>query len=165
MAKCTCKILGETGAISGYLKLSQSSEDAPTIIEGQISGLAPGKHGISVNTYGNIIGVEGTSSSDKRVTSECGPIFNPMGKNHGAPQDEERMMGDLGNLLVGEDGICSVFIEDKVLKLIGPHSVIGRSVVLYAGEDDCARGGNELSLKTGNSGARIAAGVIGLAAS
>lgn len=51
------------------------------------------------------------------------------------------------------------------MKLIGPHSVIGRSVLIKAGEDDLGRGGHELSLVSGNSGNRIAGGVIGIAAS
>jgi len=72
------------------------------------------------------------------------------------------MMGDLGNVTVTEDGQCIFKKEDKIVKLIGPHSVIGRSIVIYSGEDDCGRGGHELSLTTGNSGARLAAGVIGI---
>ena len=85
------------------------------------------------------------------------------GKTHGGPDDAERMAGDLGNIVVGEEGRCSVRIEDrKGVKLIGPHSVIGRSIVVYASEDDCGRGGHELSMTTGNSGARIASGVIGI---
>lgn len=95
--------------------------------------------------------------------NSCGGIFNPYGKNHGAPEDEERMVGDLGNVTVDADGNCSVHKEDKMVKLIGPHSVIGRSIVLYSGEDDCGRGGHELSLVTGNSGSRIACGVLGIA--
>lgn len=73
-------------------------------------------------------------------------------------------MGDLGNLNMGDDGKCTVRMEDKIVKLIGPHSVIGRSIVIHAGEDDCGRGGHEASLSTGNSGASLAAGVIGLSA-
>ena len=73
------------------------------------------------------------------------------------------MVGDLGNVICGEDGKCLVHIEDKVINLIGPHSIIGRSLVVYQGEDDCGRGGHELSLATGNSGARATAGVIGIA--
>jgi Cu-Zn family superoxide dismutase len=76
------------------------------------------------------------------------------------------MAGDLGNIIVAEDGKSTVKLEDKSgVKLIGPHSVIGRSIVVYANEDDCGRGGHELSLTTGNSGARIAGGVIGLSPS
>jgi len=72
------------------------------------------------------------------------------------------MVGDLGNLSADAEGKCSVHKEDTIVKLIGPHSIIGRSLVLYSGEDDCGRGGHELSLTTGNSGARLAAGVVGI---
>ena len=73
------------------------------------------------------------------------------------------MAGDLGNVMVNADGTAEVDITDSLVKLIGPHSVLGRSLVLYAGEDDGGRGGHEASLTTGNPGPRVAAGVIGIA--
>lgn len=152
MAKCVCYIKGDATNIYGVLNLSQISEDAPTTIEGEIKGLSEGNHGISINVYGDL----------SENSASCGSIFNPFGKNHGSPDDEERMVGDLGNVVVGADGKCLVFKKDSVVKLIGPHSIIGRSIVVYAGEDDCGRGGHELSLTTGNSGGRIAAGVVGI---
>jgi Cu-Zn family superoxide dismutase len=87
------------------------------------------------------------------------------GKTHGAPTDEQRMVGDLGNIVVDENGSCAVdiVITDGRISLTGPHSIVGRSLVIAAGEDDRGRGGHESSLKTGNAGPSIAAGVIGLA--
>ncbi len=75
MAKCICIIHGDTGSshsssIYGVLRLTQQSEDAPTIIEGEIRGLAPGKHGISVNVFGDL----------SNASASCGAIFNPFGK-------------------------------------------------------------------------------------
>ena len=84
------------------------------------------------------------------------------GKTHGAPGDEERMVGDLGNITVDESGHCTVQLEDSRVQLIGPHSVIGRSLLIAAGEDDQGRGGHEQSMTTGNVGPKVAAGVIGL---
>lgn len=152
MAKCVCKISSESGTVSGILRLAQASEDGPTTINGELKGLSPGKHGITINVYGDLS--DGAAS--------CGAIFNPFGKSHGAPKDAERMVGDLGNVLCDEAGKCSVSISDSTVKLLGPHSVIGRSIVVYSSEDDGGRGGHDNSLTTGNAGPRMAAGVIGL---
>ena len=92
-------------------------------------------------------------------------IFFSPGKTHGAPTDDSslRMVGDLGNIQGDDSGICNVDLSDKMVKLLGPHSVIGRSIVVCAGADDGGRGGHENSLTTGNAGPRIAYGVIGMA--
>ena len=70
MVKCCCSLSNESGSgVSGVLRLSQVSEDGPTTIEGEIKGLSSGKHGITVNTFGDLS--EGAAS--------CGEIFNPFG--------------------------------------------------------------------------------------
>ena len=71
----------------------------------------------------------------------------------------------LGNIEADESGVANVNIEDRQVKLIGPHSVIGRSIVIKSNEDDLGKGGHENSLLSGNSGQRIAGGVIGISSS
>lgn len=76
------------------------------------------------------------------------------------------MVGDLGNVVADEHGHAVVDIVEgggNGIQLLGPHSIIGRSIVVYMGEDDQGRGGHENSLTTGNPGPRFAAGVIGIA--
>ena len=41
-----------------------------------------------------------------------------------------------GNIEADESGVANVNIEDRLVKLIGPHSIIGRSIVIKSGEDD-----------------------------
>jgi len=73
-------------------------------VTGEVCGLAKGLHGFHVHEFGD--NTNGCMSS--------GPHFNPYGKEHGAPADENRHLG-------------------------------------------------ELSKSTGNAGARIGCGVIGIA--
>lgn len=155
--KATCVLLSASGSttILGTLTLTQQRIDSPVAIQGTVSGLTPNaKHGWSVCVSGDL----------SQGASSCGPIFNPFGKSHGAPGEENSMMGDLGNLQSDEKGSCAVQVE-MPLSLVGPHSVLGRSIVIYAGQDDQGRGGYEHSLVNGNPGPRLAAGVIGLSCS
>lgn len=50
-----------------------------------------------------------------------------------------------GNIDADDAGVCKVHLEDRMVRLIGPHSIIGRSIVVTAGEDDLGRvsGGND----------------------
>ena len=94
----------------------------------------------------------------------AGPHFNPEGKTHGGPGKEIRHVGDLGNIVAGEDGVAKHDAEDELCALSGPFSIIGRSCVCHAGEDDLGEGVGEKaeeSKKTGNAGGRVACGVIG----
>lgn len=50
---------------------------------------------------------------------------NPHGKTHGAPEDETRHVGDLGNFKTDAQGNGKGSTTDKLIKLIGPESVIG----------------------------------------
>jgi Cu-Zn family superoxide dismutase len=50
---------------------------------------------------------------------------NPYGKTHGAPTDEIRHVGDLGNFKTDAQGNGKGSTTDKLIKLIGPESVIG----------------------------------------
>jgi Cu/Zn superoxide dismutase len=57
-------------------------------------------------------------------------IVNPENKEHGAPTDENRHVGDLGNFETDGQGNAKGSVQDKLIKLIGAQSVIG--VGLYS---------------------------------
>eukprot|EP01006_Ploeotia_vitrea_P040034 TRINITY_DN66398_c1_g1_i1.p1 TRINITY_DN66398_c1_g1~~TRINITY_DN66398_c1_g1_i1.p1 ORF type:complete len:156 (-),score=79.57 TRINITY_DN66398_c1_g1_i1:238-705(-) len=150
--KASCTITGD--GVKGMVYFEQEEKGGPTKITGEVTGLKPGKHGFHVHMYGDISGGCKTT----------GGHFNPFGKTHGAPADDTRHVGDLGNIVADADGKVVLDITDNLVSLIGATSVIGRAIVIHEGEDDLGKGGHELSLTTGNAGGRVGCGVIGLAA-
>uniref|UniRef100_A0A0D2VEV0 Superoxide dismutase [Cu-Zn] n=1 Tax=Gossypium raimondii TaxID=29730 RepID=A0A0D2VEV0_GOSRA len=174
-------VLSSNEGVSGTVFFSQEG-DGPTTVTGNLSGLKAGLHGFHVHALGDTtngcmstgkrleVGFVGFSwllcicflDFDLEVNLFAGPHFNPAGKEHGAPEDENRHAGDLGNVTVGDDGCASFSITDKQIPLTGPNSIIGRAVVVHADPDDLGKGGHELSKSTGNAGGRVACGIIGL---
>ncbi|VDN87769.1 unnamed protein product [Brugia pahangi] len=78
-----------------------------------------------------------------------------------------RHVGDLGNIVAGADGTAHIDISDKHVQLLGPNSIIGRSLVVHADQDDLGKGVGDKkdeSLKTGNAGARVACGIVAVSA-
>jgi len=145
--QATVKIEGE---VSGNVKFTQT--DKGVTVEGEITGLKPGKHGFHVHALGDL----------SNGCASTGSHFNPHNKKHGAPTAEERHVGDLGNIVADENGVAKIQISDHLISLTGDHCIIGRAVVVHAGEDDVGLGGNEESLKTGNAGGRVGCGIIGI---
>ena len=68
----------------------------------------------------------------------------------------------LGNITGGAGNVAKFNFQDSLIRLTGPTSIIGRSVVVHEKEDDLGRGNAPDSKKTGNAGGRVACGVIGL---
>ncbi|XP_072315330.1 copper chaperone for superoxide dismutase [Eucyclogobius newberryi] len=134
------------GAVLGVVRFLQLSPER-CLIDGTIDGLQPGAHGLHVHALGDLT----------LDCLSCGEHYNPFGAQHGGPKDSERHVGDLGNIMAGEDGRASFRLEDDRLKV---WDVIGRSLVVDAGEDDLGRGSHPLSKLTGNSGERLACGII-----
>lgn len=74
-----------------------------------------------------------------------GPHYNPKGRQHGPPYSSERHVGSLGN--IESDGEIAVYhLEDTEVTIIGPYSVIGRSIVIYENEDDMGKVHNNLDI-------------------
>jgi superoxide dismutase, Cu-Zn family len=114
----------------------------------QLAGLTPGNHGFHIHEFGDI------SSSDG---SSAGGHFNPAGMPHSAPASEKRHEGDMGNITADKDGNAHLEYIDRVLELTGDNSIIGRAIIIHEKEDDYT------TQPTGNAGARIGYGVIGIA--
>ncbi len=148
--KAVAVLKGDT-KVEGVVTLTQD-DDGPTTVNLRITGLTPGKHAFHLHEYGD-------------TTNGCmstGAHFNPNSMTHGAPEDEIRHAGDLGNIVANADGVAEATIIDKQIPLTGPNSIIGRAFVVHELEDDLGKGGHELSLTTGNAGGRLACGVVGV---
>ncbi|KAL5983941.1 cysteine desulfurase Selenocysteine lyase [Asimina triloba] len=116
------------------------------------------RHTTMVKAVAVLTGTEGVSGVVSFTQEVDGPHFNPAGKEHGAPEDENRHAGDLGNVTAGDDGTVTFTKIDSQIPLSGPNSIIGRAVVVHADPDDLGKGGHELSKTTGNAGGRSACG-------
>ncbi|KAL1323566.1 hypothetical protein HN51_033863 [Arachis hypogaea] len=144
-------VLKGNSPVEGVVTLTQD-DNGPTTVNVRVTGLTPGLHGFHLHEYGD-------------TTNGCistGAHFNPNNLTHGAPEDEVRHAGDLGNIVANADGVAEATIVDKQIPLTGPNSVVGRAFVVHELEDDLGKGGHELSLTTGNAGGRLACGVVGL---
>uniref|UniRef100_I1MNV0 Superoxide dismutase [Cu-Zn] n=1 Tax=Glycine max TaxID=3847 RepID=I1MNV0_SOYBN len=153
-------IIGDNN-IRGSLQFLQHP-NGTTHVTGRVTGLSQGFHGFHIHAFGD---TTNGCNSTVLTSSTPGPHFNPFKKDHGAPSDDKRHAGDLGNIAAGPDGVAEISIRDRQIPLTGVHSIIGRAVVVHADPDDLGRGGHELSKTTGNAGARVACGIIGLQSS
>ncbi|MCY0987003.1 superoxide dismutase family protein [Nannocystis sp. ILAH1] len=118
-------------------------------VEARINGLQTGDHGFHIHEFGDCSAPDGKSA---------GEHFNPDATDHGAPKAPRHHAGDLGNLAGGGSGkqtTLDMKLEGFTLDN-GPRGILGRSVVVHAAPDDYT------SQPAGNSGARIACGVIRL---
>jgi Cu-Zn family superoxide dismutase len=111
--------------------------------------LPPGTHGLHIHAVGSCQPPDFTSA---------GAHFNPGNKKHGSMNPEGPHAGDLPNFVVAESGEGGLDITTKAVTLgPGPNSLLGpggTSLVVHAAADDLKTD------PTGNSGGRIACGVI-----
>ncbi|KAI9874740.1 MAG: Superoxide dismutase [Cu-Zn] [Pleopsidium flavum] len=153
MVKAVAVLRGDS-KVGGTVTFEQADESSPTTITFDISGNdSNAERGMHVHQFGD----------NTNGCTSAGPHFNPFSKTHGAPDDQERHVGDLGNFKTDGQGNAKATVTDKLIKLIGPESVLGRTIVVHDGTDDLGRAGHEQSKLTGNAGGRPACGVIGIA--
>ena len=135
----------EGNEVTGTVTFTKSGDGVKIVAN--VKGLTPGKHGFHIHQYGDCSAPDGTSA---------GGHFNPEGVDHGGPDANVRHVGDLGNLEAGDDGTANLEYTDNMVRLTGEHGIIGRGIIVHAGEDDLT------SQPTGAAGARVACGVIGI---
>jgi Cu-Zn family superoxide dismutase len=145
-------------AMAGLLDKDGKAVGSATIAEDRVGvridlrvvSLPPGKHGVHVHAVGKCEGP---------AFETAGGHFNPAGKVHGTLSTNGPHAGDLGNIEVKQDGTGLLSVVNPHLSLSpGASSNIaasgGLAIVVHADPDD------EKTDPSGNSGARIACGLI-----
>jgi superoxide dismutase, Cu-Zn family len=144
----TAVMKNANGTIIGLATFTQDASGSVNI-KVNVSDLTPGLHGIHIHNKGNCTGPSFTSA---------GEHYNPLGKEHGLLNPKGPHAGDLPNLVVGADGKGYMNVTTKLVTISpGPTTLFtanGTSMVIHAGTDDL------ITDPAGNSGARIACGVI-----
>ncbi len=118
----------------------------------QLTGLPPGPHGIHFHALGLCEGEGATAFAS------AGAHFNPLGRQHGLDNSAGPHAGDAPNFTVNADGDGrAAFTTDRVSLTDGSTSLFdadGSAIVIHSAADD------QTSQPSGNSGARIACGVV-----
>jgi Cu-Zn family superoxide dismutase len=135
--------------VSGRLKVD--AIDGGVRIHGDLGGLSRGgHHAIHVHERGDCSAADG---------SAAGGHFNPAAAAHGRAGTPPHHLGDMDNLHAGNDGVAHVDIrlDGVTLGSGAANDILGRALIVHAGPDDYS------SQPSGNSGARVACGVIEIA--
>lgn len=130
------------GAEIGWARLTESS-DGRVHVNVKVDGLSPGLHGIHVHAQGTCTGPD---------FATAGGHHNPLGAPHGSHA------GDLPNLVVNEAGRGRLNATTDAATLsssgVGLFDGDGSAVIIHANPDDF------ITQPTGNSGGRVACGVV-----
>ncbi|KAG2222069.1 hypothetical protein INT45_007955 [Circinella minor] len=129
---------------NGLARFVQIDEET-CLIDLTVEGLTPGEHGVHIHELGDI----------SRGWLSTGDHFNPTNVDHGDP--ETGHVGDLGNVLVDENGWGDLVIESTRVKV---WDIIGRSMVISQNKDDLGKQGTKESKWNGNSGPGVLCGII-----
>src|SRR4030088_196388 len=143
VTKAVAKLEPKSGSkVMGTVTFTKTGDDVEVVAD--VENLKPGKHGFHIHEKGDCSAPDAASA---------GAHFNPTHHHHDGPATAEHHAGDLGNITVDASGRVHLEWTGK-LQLNGPDSIIGKSVVVHEKEDDLKTD------PTGNSGGRIACGVI-----
>jgi Cu-Zn family superoxide dismutase len=149
--KAVCSLVSTTSSpttIAGTLYLEVSEGIAR--ISGNVTGLAANsEHGFHVHQYGDLSKADGSAAMGH---------YNPTGATHGSDlTNNNRHVGDMGNIMADANGVAHVNITDQLWTLNGnDNNVVGRAIIIHELRDD----GN--ATNNGNAGKRFAMCVIGV---
>ena len=130
--------------VTGTVTFTQKGDKVTVVAK--VSGLSPGSHGFHIHEKGDCSSGDGMSA---------GGHFNPTGKPHGDPNAPDHHAGDMPMLIADASGNASLTAELSPMTVgAGTTDIIGKAVIVHKDPDDYK------TQPTGNSGARVACGII-----
>jgi Cu-Zn family superoxide dismutase len=151
IAEATATIRDASGAERGTASVWQDRDNI-VHVDVQVSGMPPGPHGIHFHEVGRC------EASGPPAFASAGAHYNPLGRQHGLDNSSGPHAGDAPNFTVASDGTGRAsFTTDRVSLTEGSTSLFdadGSAIVIHAAADD------QISQPSGNSGGRIACGVV-----
>lgn len=151
VARAEATIRDAAGEEKGRAELWQDRDNV-VHVDVVLSGLPPGPHGIHFHAVGQC---EGSGSSP---FATAGAHFNPLGRQHGLDNSAGPHAGDAPNFTVAPDGTGrATFTTDRISLTEGSTTLFdadGSAIVIHAAADD------QITQPAGNSGGRIACGVV-----
>lgn len=150
----TAVMRSSAGETLGTLALSATS-DGSLRVQGTLGALPPGPHAIHLHSAGRC---------DAPAFEGAGGHFNPGGRSHGLDNPDGPHAGDAPNIEADGSGraVVNVTLAAASLAPGSPGYIIdpdGVAIVIHAWRDD------QRTDPSGNSGARIACGVVAAASS
>jgi superoxide dismutase, Cu-Zn family len=138
-----------SGGTVGTLRLERTAS-AGVRMFGVVTGIPTGTHGIHVHAVGRC---------DAPAFESAGGHFNPGGRSHGLSNPAGPHAGDAPNIVADATGRADVDLvfpgaSLRVGHAAGIWDADGSAVIIHAAADD------QKTDPSGNSGARIACGVI-----
>lgn len=143
----TARMINSTGADAGSASLLPSSRGPLLVLK--LQGVPPGAHGLHMHA---------TGQCEPPDFESAGPHLNPANRKHGARNPAGPHAGDLPNVRAGADSMVDttmVLATDILAQNALGAGAPPRALVLHAQADDLATD------PSGNSGHRIACGVLG----
>ncbi len=144
-AGATAALRNAAGREIGTLTLSETAQGIS--INGHLTGLPPGTHGIHFHMVGQC----------QPPFESAGGHWNPTSKQHGSQNPQGPHLGDLPNITAGADSSAHVALTSPGGTLRGANGLLdadGAAVIVHASADD------NRTDPSGNSGARLVCGVV-----
>jgi Cu-Zn family superoxide dismutase len=150
-ARAEANLVGPTGSLLGTVHLSEQGGRIDVVVTA--NGLKAGFHGFHVHAVGRCVGPD---------FSSAGGHLNPGGLHHPAHA------GDMPVLLVNADGTARASLRTDRFSLADLLDADGSAIIVHANADNYANiptdrydpDPDAMTLATGDSGGRVACGVV-----